>query len=753
MIRTFSKAFAFPAIILLLSAITAAPAYAKSLLFPLKYQKSITATFGEYRIGHPHAGLDFSTGLQNGRSVIASDSGEIIRIKVSYFGYGRVLYQRTSDGRILVYAHLSGFSSKIDKIVRAIQKKKGKYTLSRFFPPGEIPVKRGEVIGFSGDTGTDVPHLHFEVRDKNNITINPLLHGLSIPDSIPPAIQKLHVEPIEYDAHVNGSWHEQVFDFKKYPDGSYYLEEPIRIGGRAGLSVQVTDFADNTNRLLNPYSIELRINDKKTFLIRYDKFDYLQKSVSELDYIYRLREKKRGTFHRLYRLHDRIVFHPEDLMGDLTSLSPGHYSATIIATDANGNKSQARFKLTVNSPPKIAGVRFVESGDKLTISVRAADTDGQVTRVSIARNISGKWEEIPAPALGKGLFEAGLAPLVETTDFRIFAKDNFGDKSSEYTTAYAPNAPEEPLGEVDTKHTFNHRGNVISLLLLRNAGFSYSPELKITLDPPLKSAEKTLDFVYYQEKTAIRINARIPKGWLGGTYRVQGIFKSAQGIPYSGYWELPVQMITTKGSMVSSADGAAQMAFPAQGAYSDLPCLVKKAKVRTPSWLEKITDAYEFSQMWEPMRKKPRIAIAIPENTKKLHEVGLYLNDRGVWWYLGKDRSGKKMAGRVSHAGTFALMRDISPPDIGDITPTGVVDDLKPTITVLVKDSGTGIFGGGIDFRIDGQSKIVEWHPMHGWLKFSPEKPLSVGTHKVVVTISDRAGNTSTRSGSFTISR
>jgi len=731
----------------------AAKASSKDLLFPLKYHKSISATFGEYRMGHPHAGIDLSTGLQNNRLVLAAESGEVIRIKISYFGYGKVIYQRTKDGRILVYAHLNGFAPKLDKVVKKIQKKTGKYTLSRFFSPGELPVKRGEKLGYSGDTGTDVPHLHFEVRDSSNITLNPLKNGISIPDNISPAILKLHVIPLEYNGHINGGWHGKILSFKQNGQNSYTLEEPVRIGGRIGLSVKITDYANNTPRLLNPYRIEFQINGERKFLIRYDRFNYGDRGVSELDYIYRLKENRMGSFHRLYRLHRRTVFHPENLTGDISKLQPGQYNGTIIATDANGNISRADFKLVVNLPPKIESLDFVKVENNIKIRIKASDQDGQVTRVSLSRLVGKDWVQVPAPALGKGIYEAIIGVPVEMAKFKAVATDDHSEKSAVYNTAFSPMAPKEPAGEVDARYSFDLRESVVSLLLLRSMGFSYSPEIEVTLDPLPKSEERNLDYVIYQETTAIRINAQIPKGWKGGVIRFSGIFKSSQGVPYSGKWELPIQMVLTKGNILRSADGKAKMIFPVNGAYSDFPCLTNVEKPRIPDYMEKITPLYSFSEIWKPIRKRPRISIQIPDGTPKIHEVGIYLNDRGVWWYMGNDRQRGHMTALVNHLGAFALMRDTSPPDIGDITPMGVVSNMKPTIEVPVSDAGSGIYGGGIDFKLNGKRKIVEYHPYHKWIQYTPEKPLPVGTHKVVVTIKDRAGHTSTRSGSFTISR
>ena len=109
-IKRFGIIILFLAVVFSFSGIQGA--VAGDLLFPLRYKPFLTSSFGEYRIGHPHAGLDFSTGLQNGRHVVAADDGDIIQIRVSYTGYGLALYQRTNDGKILVYAHLEGFALK-----------------------------------------------------------------------------------------------------------------------------------------------------------------------------------------------------------------------------------------------------------------------------------------------------------------------------------------------------------------------------------------------------------------------------------------------------------------------------------------------------------------------------------------------------------------------------------------------------------------------------------------------------------------
>ena len=167
---------------------------------PLKGKLKVVGTFGELRPNHFHSGIDFSTGGKIGLPVYACADGYVRRIRVSPYGYGRALYVKHPNGYETVYGHLSAFRSDMDSLVEKLQNENEVYELQEFPTPGEYLVKKGEIIGYSGNTGRSYgPHLHFEVRlSHQDRPINPELFAFGIEDGIAPTISSLmYIQPIK----------------------------------------------------------------------------------------------------------------------------------------------------------------------------------------------------------------------------------------------------------------------------------------------------------------------------------------------------------------------------------------------------------------------------------------------------------------------------------------------------------------------------------------------------------------------------
>lgn len=101
-----------------------------------------------YKTPKFHAGLDFSA--KTGTPIYSTGDGKVIRVRKSRKGYGNHVKIDHGYGYVTLYAHMSKY------IVKKGQK-----------------VKRGEIIGYVGNTGKSVaPHLHYEVH-YNNKKVDP----------------------------------------------------------------------------------------------------------------------------------------------------------------------------------------------------------------------------------------------------------------------------------------------------------------------------------------------------------------------------------------------------------------------------------------------------------------------------------------------------------------------------------------------------------------------------------------------------
>ncbi|MCR5013229.1 MAG: M23 family metallopeptidase, partial [Bacteroidales bacterium] len=171
---------------------------------PLDIPIYLSATFAELRSNSFHAGIDIKTQGVEGKKVYAVADGYVSRIGVSPFGYGNVVYITHNDGYTSVYAHLQRFNKAIGNYVKDYQYRNKKFT-STIYPSKEtFPIKAGDIIGFSGNTGGSFgPHLHFEIRHTaSEKPVNPLYFGFDIKDDVRPNIKGVSVYPVDEESTV-----------------------------------------------------------------------------------------------------------------------------------------------------------------------------------------------------------------------------------------------------------------------------------------------------------------------------------------------------------------------------------------------------------------------------------------------------------------------------------------------------------------------------------------------------------------------
>jgi murein DD-endopeptidase MepM/ murein hydrolase activator NlpD len=187
---------------------------------PLGIPLQLSAIFGDIRPNHFHMGLDFKTNQKEGIPIHSISDGYVSRIRISPTGYGKVLYVDHPNGITSVYAHCSVFSDEISSILRPFQVKSFSNNIDLKLEIGKIPVKKGQFIALSGNSGSSTgPHLHFEMRDtKTEHALNPLINGFIFNDSIAPFIHAIKVYGVdEKGFQIPGK--ALIFNVQKTKDG------------------------------------------------------------------------------------------------------------------------------------------------------------------------------------------------------------------------------------------------------------------------------------------------------------------------------------------------------------------------------------------------------------------------------------------------------------------------------------------------------------------------------------------------------
>ncbi|MFO7613841.1 MAG: M23 family metallopeptidase [Bacteroidales bacterium] len=256
---------------------------------PLDGRLLLSGTFGEIRAGHFHSGIDIKTGGVEGKPIYAVADGHVSRIKVSATGFGKALYIDHPNGYTSVYAHLSRYNHAIGGYVFREHYRKESFEIELFPAPGEYPVKKGEVVGYSGNSGTSGgPHLHFELRNTaTQKPINPLLFGYAVKDFYRPRITSVKIYPEDENATVNGKNKPLRILVEGWGEEHRLAKgQNVILSGSISFAVQTYDLLNDADNKNGPYSITLFIDGEEVFHIEKISFAFDQTRYvnSYLDY-------------------------------------------------------------------------------------------------------------------------------------------------------------------------------------------------------------------------------------------------------------------------------------------------------------------------------------------------------------------------------------------------------------------------------------------------------------------------------------
>tara|TARA_B100000900_G_scaffold119191_1_gene100543 strand:+ start:26687 stop:28375 length:1689 start_codon:yes stop_codon:yes gene_type:complete len=333
------KLFTITFLSLLINSLFLFGQFEKDLIAPLEIPFSISGTFGEPRSSHFHLGIDIKTQGKEGLEVKSISSGSVSRIRISLGGYGKAIYIDHPNKTTSVYAHLKKFAPKIESYIKKFQYENETYTIQKFPKKDKLLIEKGEVIGFSGNTGgSSGPHLHFEIREKKSQKpLNPLLYNLPVNDLVRPQLQKLFIFYAQENVILNPI---QPILLERVND-SLYKTAMIETSGKIGIGIQMFDRQDYSYSRNGVYSTKVFVNGK---IISHYKFDKLiinesKKLYQVIDYenytqkrlkIFKLFNKSGNKLNFMNTLVDQGIFEVE---------LEKSYQIIIEIEDFSGNKS------------------------------------------------------------------------------------------------------------------------------------------------------------------------------------------------------------------------------------------------------------------------------------------------------------------------------------------------------------------------------------------------------------------------------
>jgi len=253
-----------------------------SLRAPVNFQMRLAGNFGELRSDHFHAGIDIKTYGMRGKKIYAIADGYISRIKISAEGYGKAIYvHHPKEGITSVFGHLKKLNKELNEYVLKNQYKNKQYEIQLFPDSNQFPVKKGDIIAYSGNSGrSSGPHIHFEIRNINNQhPVNPLHYNFNIKDNIPPKIFNLAV----YSHSTKQTSHRKnIYETEAVSGDSYQLlnRDTLYLNGAHSFGIRTFDFLNETKNWCGIYDLKLLVDSTIVYHHKLDEF-----SFSETRYI------------------------------------------------------------------------------------------------------------------------------------------------------------------------------------------------------------------------------------------------------------------------------------------------------------------------------------------------------------------------------------------------------------------------------------------------------------------------------------
>ncbi len=717
---------------------------AQQYLWPTNASRAITSTFSEFRPGHFHSGIDIKTWNREGYKIFAVEDGYISRIKVSPFGYGKVIYQKLSDGNTAVYAHLKKFSEEIEEVIQNEQQKLGEYRVDLHFKSSQYPVKRGDLIAFSGKTGTKHPHLHFEIRDPGNNPMNPLVFGFKVRDAVKPTPVKIAFIPLENGAEVDGGYTEKTYRLHRVGRYIYEIDDTVQIFGKVGIALSAYDMANDIPNKYGINSFRLKIDMVEYFKANYEMFSFSDTRQIEVDREYRLWRKGRGLFHSLYlKPYNTMPFYSHRSDGVLnSSVMPGTHSFEIEVSDYYGNKSIVR------------GVFVYDQARPMLYTIIGSSVDEMLL------NFKGNGVPLAKVELFGYLPEEGYIKIGEKISLNNQSSIAFSisKHSRQYTHIKAKgynmlgaSLPDTYLKLREVKKPVKRRSFKFEyyddhLVII----YEHSEMISDGLLLRIKRTDGKETNLIVNRTGAYEYQASLPLSVLISPISLKAILYETGELLLEEKLGLS-QISQESGGMLLSKDGNFMVQFDDKSLYTDYygEVIIDENALYNDGDNEIISPVYKITPSYQPMKEVVKVLLRYPKDKEDKEKLGIYYHDSKKGWVFLKNEHDTTMgvlSTKVLSLESFAVLKDTQPPKIErlNIVDGALMEQSEFTISAKISDNLSGIGDErSIIMELDGKKLIFEWHPASKTASYESIVPLEKGIHKLKISAMDNVKNKS----------
>lgn len=350
---------------------------------PLRMRPLLSGNYGELRSGHFHAGLDFKTQQTVGHPVYAFDDGYVWRAVINAYGYGLALYvKHPQTGLMTVYGHLDAFRPDIAQRVRDYSVAHEANNPDVRFAPGDFPVRRGDEIAKSGNTGSSGgPHVHFEVRGmENDEFYDPMEYFLAqIADTRAPELRGVYLYPLGGTAC--GQRVRQTANLvtpKGQAGGAPRLSRDLTAWGRVGIGIKAYDRMDGTTNIYGVKYVRLYVDDVLVFDFAQRRFHYDERRYTNSLTDYAAWRRERSMIMKCFREPENRLRMIDARVGDGTIdiREERPYRLRLELEDAHGNRTVFPFTIrgvrTALPAPRAPRGRWVAAGTPVAIDTLGA---------------------------------------------------------------------------------------------------------------------------------------------------------------------------------------------------------------------------------------------------------------------------------------------------------------------------------------------------------------------------------------------